>query len=92
MSASVFQEVAKPVATAVILAGGHGPRLWPASLATPKNLLPAQGTPLVLAAVNEAAEARIRDRPCRSRALVWARTDSDKAPVLRDRQHLYSKE
>jgi UTP--glucose-1-phosphate uridylyltransferase len=61
MSASVFQEVPKAVATAVILAGGHGTRLWPASLATPKNLLPAQGTPLVLAAVNEAAEARIQD-------------------------------
>ena len=61
MSVSAFQEVAKPVATAVILGGGHGTRLWPASLATPKNLLPAQSTPLVLAAVNEAAEAGIQD-------------------------------
>ena len=61
MSASVFNQVAKPVATAVILVGGLATRVWPASLATPKSLLPSQSTPLVLAAVNEATEAGIQN-------------------------------
>jgi UTP--glucose-1-phosphate uridylyltransferase len=61
MSASVFKQAAEPLATAVILVGGLGTRDWPASLATPKNLLPSQSRPLVLAAVDEAAEAGIQN-------------------------------
>ncbi|HTK85872.1 MAG TPA: sugar phosphate nucleotidyltransferase [Patescibacteria group bacterium] len=61
MNAEHFAEAArKPVYAAVIPVAGLGTRTFPASIATPKNLLPALESPLIMLAVEEALEAGIQ--------------------------------